>query len=80
MGELFLTPTRRALLEAVHEGRVIDSVVDDDHTWLVEAGYPNRKVDARAEEAERAGWVELAAESVPFWRLTDAGRAAMGWS
>lgn len=77
--DLYLTPTRRELLEAVHEGRVLDGH-EDDHTWLVEAGYPHRKVCARIQEAERAGWVEQPPESVPFWRLTDAGRKALGWS
>ncbi len=78
MAELFLTPTRRALLVAVHEERVIEGV-EDDHTWLVEEGYPNRKVCARIQEAGRYGWVELL-EGTPFWALTKAGRAAMGWS
>jgi hypothetical protein len=75
----YLTPTRRALLEAVHEGRVLEGH-EDDHTWLVEIGYEHRKVCARIKEAERAGWVELAAESMPFWRLTDAGREVLGWT
>lgn len=78
MPDLYLTPTRRELLEAVHEERVIDGI-EDPHTWLVEEGYPNRKVDARIEEAERAGWVELP-KGTPFWRLTAAGRDALGWS
>lgn len=78
MPDLYLTPTRRDLMTACHEGRVIEGH-EDNHTWLVEVGYANRKVCARIKELERAGYVELSAVSIPFWDVTDAGRAAMGW-
>ncbi len=73
----YLTPTRRALLEAAHEGRVVEGH-DDDHTWLVEVGYEPRKVCARIAEAQRAGWVVLDVPGV-FWGLTAVGHAVLGW-
>lgn len=80
MPDLYLTPTRRELLEAVHERRVIEGH-EDDHTWLVyEFEHPKRKVCARIKEAERAGWVTLPEGVGPFWELTEAGRKALGWS
>lgn len=81
MSDTYLTPTRRELLIAVHEGRVIEGITEDSegHTWLVEIGYANRKVCARISEAERAGWVVLDDAGVS-WRLTHLGRKALGWS
>ena len=81
MSDLYLTPTRRELLEAVHEGRVLEGMTEDTegHTWLVEYYHPaNRKVDSRIAEAQRAGWVELEPNGV-IWRLTVGGRTALGW-
>lgn len=76
---LYVTPTRLDLLIAVSEQRVVEGITEDSngHTWLVEEGYPNRKVCFRIREAQRASWVTLPRGVGPFWELTDAGHTAM---
>jgi hypothetical protein len=80
MPSTYLTPTRRDLLIAVHEGRVLEGITEetDGHTWLVEMCFNPRKVDSRVAEAQRAGWVELEPNGM-VWALTAGGRTALGW-
>jgi len=79
-GLLYPTRTRLALLSAVEAGDVLEGITPDTegHTWLTfDDGTRPLKVCARIQEAERAGWVECPPEALPFWRLTDAGRAVL---
>lgn len=82
MSDLFPTKTRLALMRAVAAGHVLQ-LPDEERgdlatfdTTDAEIGAPARRVNARAAELERAGWVRLMADDVTY-RLTDAGRAVL---
>jgi hypothetical protein len=75
---LYITPTRKALLKAVHMGEVLDDLTADNaETYHVEYWPPHtkQKVTARIAELERAGLVHKPAP--PQWRLTEAGSEAL---
>lgn len=77
MSDLYLTPTRRAFLLAVHAGNVVDGPDDDGtiHAWEIDPPYKPRKVNALVNSAMAAGWV---AEYGHTYRLTPAGEALIG--
>lgn len=70
MTDLYLTPTRRALLRQVADSHVYRDL--DSH----EVDRDGYRVDARINELVRAGLVTLHPGDV-VWRLTDTGRAAL---
>ncbi len=78
MRDLYPTPSRLALPEAIGQDAVLDGITDetDGDIWWTDLLDPPRKVTARVLEAERAGWVEQGPDGC-FWRLTDAGRAVL---
>lgn len=72
MTDLYLTPTRRALLRDVADGwirrgRIADIAQDFD-------ARDDTRVTAQIRRLERAGLVTLHDTT---WRLTDTGRAAL---
>lgn len=82
MSDLCLTPTRLALLAAVDAGHVVRVAGTD---WmLAHGGFSQRRVDARCEEAERAGWIYLSpgveqwrGRNRQQWKLTTRGRVQL---
>lgn len=71
--DLYLTPTRRALLREVADGNVIRLSGGES---VVLQPTRDRKVTAEVAAMERAGWIVLVEMrfGAKRWDLTDAGR------
>jgi hypothetical protein len=89
MAGLYLTPTRRRLLQHVEKQAVRREYYGDYMSADVDA-RENLTVTARIADAEAAGWVHLetrawttvdvvtgASAEVRYWALTDEGRAVL---
>lgn len=71
--DLYPTPSRIKLLDAVRLGLILDDPRDGHTYWAEFEGLAPYRVDARVREAERAGWIELDQATAINWRLTAAG-------
>ena len=77
------TPTRLALLRDVEAENIVYGFEEEEHAWYwVDPDPPRdvRKVTARIEEVESAGWVSTAYETGDlraYPQLTDAGRQVL---
>lgn len=72
---LYPTPTRLALLREIDAENVTDGA-EDDETYLIDPDppYDSRKVTARVDEMQRAGWCDLDDRRPYLWVLTQPGR------